>query len=199
MKRLFLSLLCSGVLLTFYSCDTKQTANESETDTTTMTQENDMNTTQTSEEEQSAQATISSASGSEVSGTATFTQENGSVKLELDVENLEAGTHAVHLHENGDCSAADAASAGGHWNPTEMDHGKRGDMPFHKGDIDNLEVGEDGQGTMEMTIEGWTVGGPDSTNIVGTAIIIHAVADDFTSQPSGDAGARIACGVVQMN
>ena len=150
------------------------------------------------DEEATARATMEPASGSNVSGEVTFTEENGSVRMELSVENLPAGEHAIHLHEHGDCSAEDASSAGGHWNPTMKPHGKRGSgSAFHKGDIDNMSVGDDGKGTLNMTIEGWSIGGPDSTNIVGKSVIIHEKADDFTSQPSGDAGSRISCGVIK--
>ncbi|MEX2511261.1 MAG: superoxide dismutase family protein [Cyclobacteriaceae bacterium] len=149
-------------------------------------------------DEKTAMATISGASGSNASGTASFSQlEDGKVRLELEVENLEAGEHAIHLHENGDCSAADATSAGGHWNPTENDHGKRGENGYHAGDIDNMTVGEDGKGSLEMDVEGWTIGDGQNTDILNKAIIIHAGADDFTSQPSGAAGARVACGVIE--
>lgn len=145
-----------------------------------------------------AAADISSASGSSLTGKAVFTEDNGKVKLELTVQNAEQGQHAVHLHETGDCSAPDATSAGGHWNPTNKNHGKRGTGEFHKGDIGNMEVGEDGTGSMSMPVEGWSIGGPDSTNIVNKAVIIHAGADDFTSQPSGNAGARVGCGVINQ-
>ena len=77
-------------------------------------------------------------------------------------------------------------------------HGKRGDgTAFHKGDIDNMKVGDDGKGSLTMTIEGWSIGGADSTNIIGKSVIIHEKADDFTSQPSGNAGGRISCGVIK--
>jgi len=150
-------------------------------------------------EERNAIATMEPASGSNVSGEVNFTErENGKVRIEVEVENLSPGEHAVHLHENGDCSAADASSAGGHWNPTMKPHGKRGDgTAFHKGDIDNMKVGDDGKGKLTMTIEGWSIGGPDSTNIIGKSVIIHEKADDFTSQPSGNAGGRISCGVIK--
>jgi Cu-Zn family superoxide dismutase len=148
--------------------------------------------------EQTATAILSGASDSNVTGSATFTQSgDGEVHLMLRVENVPPGDHAVHLHENGDCSAADASSAGGHWNPTNEDHGKRGEGSFHKGDIDNMTVGEDGTGTIDMDVEGWSIGGGDDSNILNKAVIIHAGADDFTSQPSGDAGSRIACGVIE--
>lgn len=148
--------------------------------------------------EQTAMAVLSGASGSEVSGTATFTQTaEGKVKLVLSVNNLSTGKHAVHLHENGDCSAEDASSAGGHWNPEGEEHGKRGEDEFHAGDINNLTVGEDGLGSLVMVVDGWSIGDGQDTDILNKAVIIHAEADDFTSQPSGDAGSRVACGVIQ--
>lgn len=199
MKRLFLSVALSGALLTMYSCNTK-TSNESETETTDamdMTEEDNM-ATGMEDEENVAVANLSPASGSNVTATATFTEENGAVTFELTAEHLTPGEHAVHLHENADCSAEDASSAGGHWNPANVEHGKRGNMPFHRGDVINLEVGEDSTGTVTLTVNNWTVGGPDSTNVVGHSVIIHADPDDFTSQPSGAAGSRVACGPIEM-
>ena len=179
-------LLCIALIIFLSSCNTgTRQADEGE--------EEDQN------EERTAKATMEPASGSNVTGEVTFTErENGKVRIEVEVENLSPGEHAVHLHENGDCSAEDASSAGGHWNPTMKPHGKRGDgTAFHKGDIDNMKVGDDGKGTLTMTIDGWSIGGPDSTNIVGKSVIIHEKADDFTSQPSGNAGGRISCGVIK--
>lgn len=145
-----------------------------------------------------AMAVISSASGSTVSGEASFIDNgDGTINFELSVKGASPGVHALHLHANGDCSAPDATSAGGHWNPAEVDHGARGNSPkFHAGDIDNMIVGVDSAGLIRMTVKGWTIGGPDSTNVIGKAIIIHGGADDFTSQPSGAAGPRVGCGVV---
>lgn len=148
--------------------------------------------------EEMAFADISSASGSSLTGKATFTSVgNEQVQFELNVENATPGSHAVHIHEKGDCSASDAKSAGGHWNPTNEKHGKRGNPPFHKGDIGNMEVGDDGKGSMSMTISGWCIGGESTCNIIDKAVIIHAGADDFTSQPSGAAGDRVGCGVIK--
>ncbi|HLW21133.1 MAG TPA: superoxide dismutase family protein [Cyclobacteriaceae bacterium] len=150
--------------------------------------------------ELTAVAEISGASGSEVTGTATFTQnENGAVTMAIRVENLSPGEHAIHLHEKGDCSAPDATSAGAHWNPTDDPHGKRGNDGFHAGDIDNLVAGEDGVATLEMEFDDWTIGGSEETNILNKAVIIHADPDDFESQPAGAAGGRIACGVIQAS
>lgn len=143
-------------------------------------------------------AEISPASGSEVTGTATFTQTgDGPVKMVIRVENLTPGEHAIHLHEKGDCSAPDATSAGSHWNPTDDPHGKRGHNGFHAGDIDNLVANEDGIATLEMEFDDWSIGGSEDTNILNKAVIIHADPDDFESQPAGAAGGRIGCGVIQ--
>ncbi|MEX2336274.1 MAG: superoxide dismutase family protein [Fulvivirga sp.] len=148
--------------------------------------------------EKTATANITSASGSKVTGQATFTSRgDNKVKFELTVENIAEGSHAVHLHEKGDCSASDAKSAGAHWNPTNEEHGKRGTDAFHKGDIGNMDVGSDGKGSMTMTIEGWCVGGAADCDILNKAVIIHAKGDDFVSQPSGAAGDRIGCGVIE--
>jgi Cu-Zn family superoxide dismutase len=143
-------------------------------------------------------AIISPASGSKMTGEANFKDNgDGTVSLNVTVSSATPGEHALHLHQNGDCSAPDATSAGGHWNPADTEHGKRMEgLAFHAGDIDNLTVGEDSTGTLEMIVKGWSVGGSDSTNVIGRAIIIHALADDFESQPSGAAGTRVACGVV---
>jgi Cu-Zn family superoxide dismutase len=142
-------------------------------------------------------ATLNSASGSNIIGSATFTKADDVVTIKLSISNATPGSHAVHLHENGDCSADDATSAGGHWNPTNTEHGKRGNENFHKGDIANIIVDADGNGSLEMTVRGWTIGGPTESDILNKAVIIHAGADDFTSQPSGAAGKRVACGVIE--
>src|SRR4030095_14168005 len=91
-------------------------------------------------QEKEAVATIESKSGSHVTGKAVFHEEGGKVMLKIEIEGAEPGTHAVHLHETGDCTAPDGASAGGHWNPTHEDHGKWGNSPFHHSDIGNIEV-----------------------------------------------------------
>ena len=148
--------------------------------------------------EKKAVATIESKSGSHVTGKAVFHEEGGKVMLKIKIEGAEPGTHAVHLHETGDCTAADGASAGGHWNPTHENHGKWVASPFHRGDIGNIEVGADGKGEFTLTTDLWTIGGAPETDVVGKGVIIHAKADDFTTQPTGNAGGRVGCGVVQM-
>jgi Cu-Zn family superoxide dismutase len=143
-------------------------------------------------------AILQGTNGSQVTGSATFTEVGDeSVKIELSISNAAPGSHAVHLHEKGDCSAVDASSAGGHWNPTDTAHGKRGSGEFHKGDIANMTVDEAGNGSLEMTVQGWTIGDATSSDILNKAVIIHDGPDDFTSQPSGAAGNRVACGVIE--
>src|SRR4029450_10436763 len=122
---------------------------------------------------------------------------NGKVMMTVKIKGAEPGTHAVHLHETGDCSAADAASAGGHWNPTHEDHGKWGASPFHHGDIGNLEIHSGGSGVLTLTTDLWSIGGSPETDIVGKSVIVHAKADDFTTQPTGNAGGRFGCGVIK--
>ncbi len=152
------------------------------------------------EEVKEAPKTVSvsmeSKSGSTAKGEISFTEENGTVRMEAKFTGLKPGTHAIHIHEKADCSAEDATSAGGHWNPTHQKHGKWGDSEgYHKGDIGNFEVGADGNGTIEMETDEWCIGCIDENkNIVGKAVIVHEGKDDFVSQPSGDAGSRVACG-----
>jgi superoxide dismutase, Cu-Zn family len=148
--------------------------------------------------EKKAVVTIQSKSGSHVSGKGTFSETNGKVTLTVKIQKAEPGPHAVHLHEKGDCTAADGASAGGHWNPTHEDHGKWGTTPFHHGDIGIIEVGANGKGTLTLTTDLWSIGGAPETDVVGKAVIVHAKTDDFTTQPTGNAGGRIACGVVVL-
>jgi Cu-Zn family superoxide dismutase len=143
-----------------------------------------------------AEARLEPKGDSRTTGVAHFAAVGAEVSFHIRIENAPAGTHAVHIHEIGDCSSPDGKSAGGHWNPTGDDHGRWGAAPFHHGDIGNLEVGEDGAGEMMMSSDLWTVGGAESSNVVGRSIIVHADADDFASQPTGAAGGRIACGVI---
>ncbi len=143
-----------------------------------------------------AEAMIDARSGSEMSGMAIFTEKDGTITVILDVEKAPPGIHAAHLHQYGDCSAADGKSAGGHWNPTSKDHGEWGNDPFHLGDLGNLVVDEAGFGSLTLTTDNWELGTGGDLDIVGLGVIVHASADDFTSQPSGAAGVRIGCGVV---
>lgn len=145
-----------------------------------------------------AHADLGAKSGSNLVGTASFSQLSGrGVRLYVVVSGLTPGEHAVHLHQNGDCSGATAMNVGPHWNPTSEPHGRRGTSPYHRGDIGNIMVGPDGAGVLAVTAEDWNIGGSDpSRDILNKAIIVHANADDYVSQPSGNSGAHIGCGVV---
>jgi len=193
MKTGITGILVLGLL--FAGCNNQGKKNQKTSDETAI--EGNMPMEKTIAEYPTAEAILSPASGSNVNGKVTFTQIGDSVQIVLDATGLTPGKHAFHLHEKGDCSAPDATSAGGHWNPTNMPHGKRGQGQFHKGDIDNIVAMADSTSHFEMKVSGWTIGGSDTTNILGKGVILHAGADDFTSQPSGAAGARVACGVIE--
>jgi Cu-Zn family superoxide dismutase len=147
---------------------------------------------------QQAIAVIGPTSGNSVTGTATFTQIGDQIALLVEINGASPGLHAVHIHQYGDCSAADGTSAGGHWNPTDVAHGKWGEGEFHLGDLGNISFGADGTGSFELTTDLWEMGTGSDVDIVGRGFIVHAGADDFTSQPSGAAGPRVGCGVIEM-
>ena len=139
---------------------------------------------------------LASKSDSDATGSVVFSETNGKVTFKAKIQGLTPGTHAIHIHEEADCSSPDGTSTGGHWNPTFEDHGKWGDAGgYHKGDIGNFEADADGNGSVTMTTDEWCIGCDDDTkNVLGKAIIVHQGVDDFTSQPSGAAGARVSCG-----
>ena len=135
-----------------------------------------------------------------IAGEVTFTEENGEVKMMASLTGLTEGEHAIHIHEKADCSSADGKSTGGHWNPTFQPHAAWGaEGGYHKGDIGNFKADTDGNATIEFETPEGCIGCDDETkNIVGKAVIVHQGVDDFTSQPSGAAGARVACtGIIQ--
>jgi Cu-Zn family superoxide dismutase len=144
-----------------------------------------------------ARAVLEDAKGQKV-GAATFAQTKGGVKLAVKVEGLPAGKHGIHLHAVGKCDAPEFKGAGPHFNPTGKKHGHENPEGFHAGDLPNLEVGEDGKGALEATVENATLGAGEGSLFAGqgTAVVVHASADDGKTDPAGNSGARIACGVV---
>ena len=143
-----------------------------------------------------ARATLTAREGGTVAGEVTFTEQGGEVKVVAHITGAPPGTHGFHVHEVGDCSSADFKSAGGHFNPTDMPHGAPTDIERHAGDLGNVEVLEDGTAHHELSSSMITVAeGPGS--VVGRGVILHEDADDLVSQPTGAAGARLACGVVE--
>ena len=134
--------------------------------------------------------------GSEVSGQVTFTQTNNGMSIVADVTGLTPGNHGFHIHEFGDCSAADGTSAGGHFNPGGDMHGSPMDMQHHEGDMGNITANEQGVAHLELIDKTMTFEGKSS--IIGRGIIVHAGEDDLTSQPTGNSGARVACGTIAI-
>ena len=145
----------------------------------------------------SAHADIVNAKGEKI-GTAKITAAKGGVKIVVAVAQLMPGDHGIHIHTVGKCDGPDFASAGGHFNPEMKKHGKDNPMGPHMGDLPNLTVAPDGKGKATIMAMGVTLGaGPDSLfHDGGTALVIHAAADDYKTDPSGNSGARIACGIV---
>ncbi len=151
-------------------------------------------------DELKATAIIVSKNDSGLVGNVVFSETDGIVTMVANVFYDGSGHKAIHIHEKGDCSAADGTSAGGHWNPTNVSHGAWGSDSFHIGDIGNIVVGRNGHGSIERKTDLWCIGCDDETkNILGKAIIIHEGPDDFSSQPSGAAGPRIGCGEILKN
>src|SRR5579862_6599705 len=141
-----------------------------------------------------AVAVLSPTKGNSVAGEVTFTKVDGGIKIVADVTGLTPGEHGFHIHEFGDCSAPDGTSAGGHFNPHHMQHGGPEAAVRHAGDFGNLDAGADGKAHYERVDSTISFDGADS--IIGHAIIVHASADDLKTQPTGNAGARVACGAI---
>ncbi|GHA42154.1 hypothetical protein GCM10007103_24340 [Salinimicrobium marinum] len=197
MKRISLGILFSAAVI-FSSCrNESETAGERVDEHTNQTQIDSL-AQEEQRQPQEIRVEIESKSDSDISGTAVFTEENGEVTMRAELSGLTEGTHAIHLHESADCSAEDGTSAGGHWNPTFEDHGEWGDEDgYHKGDIGNFDADAEGNATVTFSTDEWCIGCEDDTkNIIGTAVVVHDGVDDYTSQPSGDAGTRIGCGEV---
>lgn len=134
--------------------------------------------------------------GSSTTGTVMLMSMGDGVHFSGVISGLAPGAHAVHVHEKGDCSAPDAASAGGHFNPTSANHGAPDAIPHHAGDLGNVVAGADGRAEINNHANGVSLQ-PGANSINGRAVIVHAAADDFKTQPTGNAGGRVACGVIQ--
>lgn len=147
-----------------------------------------------------AHVELAPTEGNAVRGSLMFTSENGAVRLSGAITGLEPGSRrGFHIHEHGDCSAPDAMSAGGHWNPTGEDHGRRSHGEFHAGDMDNLEADDNGNAAVDMLLAGLEIGTGSDMDVVGQSVIVHTGTDDYESQPTGDAGGRAACGVIEVH
>ena len=132
--------------------------------------------------------------GSAVAGQVTFTKVEAGVKVSVHLTGLKPGSHGFHIHEFGDCSAADGTSAGGHFNPTGDPHAGPKDAKRHEGDMGNIEADKDGAAALEYVDPKLSFDGP--TSVLGRGVIVHAGVDDLTTQPTGNAGGRVGCGTI---
>ncbi|OYY89674.1 MAG: superoxide dismutase [Sphingomonas sp. 28-66-16] len=139
-----------------------------------------------------AVALLHDANGAEI-GRATARPANGGLRVTIDAKGLPPGLHGAHIHTYGKCDAPDFTTAGGHWNPTATQHGSMNPAGPHEGDLPNLVIGADGRGTIGVVIPGATLAGLLDAD--GSAMVIHAGKDDLMTDPSGNSGGRIACGV----
>jgi superoxide dismutase, Cu-Zn family len=180
--------------LSIVSCDSEETGTDADSDTAATTNAAANDTNQAGR----AEAVISGTyPDTAVTGTATFETVNGKVKMTLNVTAAAKAnkTVAVHIHEHPGCGDQ-GKDAHGHWNPTKANHGKWGSDAFHSGDIGNVELDKDGKGSRELETDRWTIGGDSTTNILNRSIIVHGGVDDFKTQPTGNAGNRIGCGII---
>jgi Cu-Zn family superoxide dismutase len=141
-----------------------------------------------------AVAVVHPTEGSDTSGTVTFTKTEAGIRIEAKLSGLGEGMHGFHIHQYGDCTASDGTSAGGHFNPEDTAHAGPEESTRHVGDLGNIEAGADGNATYNRLDDVISFYGDH--NIVGRAVVVHAKKDDLTSQPTGDAGGRLGCGVI---
>lgn len=145
-----------------------------------------------------AQAVLGATAGNKAAGTLSIAMESDGLRIRGDLSGLDhASEHGFHIHEVGDCSAPDASSAGGHFNPQAKPHGKPGTDQHHAGDMFNIIADAQGLAKVDSLVTGVVLGGGGDNDVLGKAIVLHKKADDYMTQPSGDSGDRIACGVIR--
>lgn len=201
--RNFTSAFLFASSLAIVSCNSADTdtSDGDTTDTTaghSATAHDTTTTSQNSDQAAGAQAVIASTyADTAVTGTATFETVNGKVKMTLSITAPSRANKnvAVHIHEHAGCGD-NGKDAHGHWNPTKVNHGKWDSDAYHSGDIGNVELDKDGKGTKELETDRWTIGGDSATNILNRSIIVHGGVDDYKTQPTGNAGNRIGCGII---
>jgi len=144
-----------------------------------------------------AMATLQPSSGQTAKGTVHFSDAGeGNVDAQVDLTGVPPGTHGFHIHEKGDCGN-NGQNAGGHFNPTGMVHGAPDAVSHHSGDFGNVTADANGEVHTRLTTHSISLKSGEVTNPIGKAVVLHEKADDLVSQPSGNAGARIACGVIE--
>ncbi len=139
-------------------------------------------------------AVLHPTEGSKVHGMVTFAKEGGKVKVVAHIQGLTPGKHGFHIHEWGDCSSKDGMAAGGHFNPASAPHGAPNAAERHAGDLGNIEANQEGMAHLEWTDPVMKLSGAGS--IIGRGVIVHTNPDDLKTQPTGNAGGRLACGVI---
>jgi superoxide dismutase, Cu-Zn family len=144
-----------------------------------------------------ATAALKPTTGNKTFGEANFEQlADNKVRVSVYVQGLKPGAeHGLHIHEKGDCSSGDGMSTGGHFNPASKPHGHYQAPEHHAGDLPSLKAGKNGRARIDVELSGLTVA-PGASSVIGRGIIVHADPDDYKTQPTGNAGARIACGVI---
>jgi superoxide dismutase, Cu-Zn family len=182
--------------LTWLGCASSSQSTEPATAASESTSDSAPATEESAASEKTLEVALQAKSNSQLSGAATLSETAEGVKIVLSVENVAPGEHGAHVHENGDCSAPDAASAGSHYNPSSHPHALPTSDPRHLGDLGNITVGADGKGTIEVVAPGANLKEGDPSSFLGRAIIVHEKQDDG-GQPVGNAGGRIGCGVIK--
>lgn len=186
MRLLSLSLLTLFLLASCTQGEVSEMNNDTDMDTETSEMATDI---------QKATAVLYPTEGNEIGGVVVFTQTDEGVRVEATVTGLDAETrHGFHIHQFGDCRAADGTSAGGHYNPEGVEHGAPTADIRHVGDLGNIPANAQGTADVDFVDSHIALNGAHS--IIGRGVIVHAGADDFESQPTGAAGSRLACGVV---
>jgi superoxide dismutase, Cu-Zn family len=150
---------------------------------------------QDSAAELKAVAVLHPTEGNKVAGTVTFTEVEDGVRVHAEITGLTPGQHGFHVHEFGDCSSADGASAGAHFNPTNKPHAGPDAPERHVGDMGNIEADASGNAKLDYVDHDISLTN-DKLSIIGRSVVVHAKADDLKTQPSGDSGARVACGII---
>jgi Cu-Zn family superoxide dismutase len=145
-----------------------------------------------------ASAKLDATKGNNTKGDVTFATRGTKVLVTAKVTGLPPGSHGFHIHEKGDCSSGDGMSAGGHFNPMSKPHGNPSSMERHAGDMPMLVADASGNASLSTELDIITIGS-GSADIVGKAVIVHKDPDDYKTQPTGNAGARLACGVIEKS
>jgi Cu-Zn family superoxide dismutase len=201
MRRLIQFFIAASVF--FYACNNANREETTMADSTDIMNDTGLiinpNTLSSQMKDHAEAEIMATKSDTAVSGRLVFdTATDGKTKMNLEivVPSRAGKSVAVHIHENGDCGNG-GEMAHDHWNPTNEQHGKWGSGNYHSGDLGNVKLDKNGKGTLTITTDRWAIGGSADKNIIGKAVIVHSGTDDYKSQPTGNSGTRIGCGVIK--